>query len=241
MQGEGQDGMWSKARTKAKVQSINVSGDLREIQFAGRNVITGFFKSAVEGPAIAHALGLKGDAQGNLSVHGGLDKAVYVYPEEHYAQWEELLGSGPLTPGSFGENVTSDGWLETDVCIGDVIRIGTATLQVVQPRSPCYKLQIRFNRPDMTAVFFQQGKPGWYASVLQAGTFCAGNEMLLLERAPENVSIADIWHSSVQRQNDAEKIATIMNLELLPRFWKERIAHQLVSSHDQFPMQPKGK
>lgn len=233
--------MRSEARTKAEVHSVNVSGNLREIQFAGRNVVTGFFKSAVKGPVVAHALGLQGDAQGDLSVHGGLDKAVYVYPKEHYARWEELLGPGPLTPGSFGENVTSKGWLETDVCIGDVIRIGTATLQVVQPRSPCYKLQIRFNRPDMTAVSHQQGKPGWYASVLQAGTFCAGDEMLLLERAPEDVSIAAIWHSSVQRQNDAEKIGTIMNLELLPRFWKERIAHQLVSTRQGLPMQLTGR
>ncbi len=96
----------------AKVHSVNVSGALRSVLFAGHVVTTGFFKSAVSGVAHAHKPGIEGDAQGDLSVHGGLDKAVYFYSREHYAAWEELLGSGPLPAGSFGENVTSDGLLE---------------------------------------------------------------------------------------------------------------------------------
>ncbi len=222
--------MRSKSGSQARVHSINLSGELRDVQFAGRRVITGFFKSAVRGPAFVHKLGLDGDAQADLSVHGGLDKAVYVYPREHYARWEELLASGPLSPGSFGENVTSEGWLETDLCIGDVIQIGTATLQVIQPRSPCYKLQLRFGRPDMTALFFKQGKPGWYASVLQEGTFSAGDEMLLIDRAPEHVAIADIWRFFAQSKIDAEMVARVMNLKLLPDFWKERVAQHATSS-----------
>ncbi len=221
--------MLSQSTTKAKVHSINLSGKLRDVQFAGRTVTTGFFKSAVNGAVFAHKLGMEGDAQGDLSVHGGSDKAVYFYPKEHYAQWEEMLGSGPLTPGSFGENVTSEGWLETDLSIGDVIRVGTATLQVVQPRSPCYKLQIRFKRPDMTALFFHQGKPGWYASVLQEGTFSAGDAMFLLDRAPENISVADVWELSARSEAAPETIARVMNLELLPNFWKERVGRRAIS------------
>jgi MOSC domain-containing protein YiiM len=164
------------ATIKTKVESINLSGAIKEVLFAGQLVTTGFFKSAVEGAVFAHRLGLEGDAQADLSVHGDVGKAVYFYPREHYQAWEKLLGSGPLTRGSFGENVTSEGWLETDLNIGDIFRIGTATLQVVQPRTPCYKLQIRFQRPDMTVLFFRHGKPGWYAAVLQEGSFSAGDE-----------------------------------------------------------------
>ncbi len=220
--------MRSRPWPTAKVHSINVSGELRDVPFAGQIVTTGFFKSAVEGAVFAHKLGLSGDAQGDLSVHGGLDKAVYFYPREHYARWEDLLGSGPLLPGSFGENVTSEGSLEADLCIGDVIQIGSATLQVVQPRSPCYKLQIRFQRPDMTALFFRECKPGWYASVLEEGTISPGAEMMLIDRAPENISIADIWQLSAQSEVAPEMIARVMNLRLLPDFWKARIGRQFM-------------
>ena len=138
----------------AQVHSINVSGALRSVIFAGQTITTGIFKSAVGGNAHAHKLGIEGDAQGDLSVHGGLDKAVYFYPREYYAAWEKRLGSETLRSGSFGENVTSVGLLETDVHIGDVFRIGSATLQALQPRSPCYKLQIRFWKARHDHPFF---------------------------------------------------------------------------------------
>ena len=218
--------MLSQSITTSRVHSINVSGGLRSVQFAGHVVTTGFFKAPVGGDVYAHKLGIEGDSQGDLRIHGGLDKAVYFYPKEHYATWEGVLGSGPLPPGSFGENITSEGLLETGLHIGDVIQIGTATLQVLQPRSPCYKLQIRFERPDMTALFFRQGKPGWYASVLQEGTFSAGVEILLVERAPEKVSVADIWHFGAQSEVDRKTISRVMDLKLLPNFWKERINRQ---------------
>ena len=139
---------------EAQVHSINVSGGLRKVEFAGQTVITGFFKTPVSGKVHAHQLGLEGDAQGDLRVHGGPDKAVYFYPQEHYQAWEELLGTGPLSPGSFGENITSRGLLETDLSVGDVIRIGTVVMQVLQPRSPCYKLQMKFDRPAHDRIVY---------------------------------------------------------------------------------------
>ncbi len=222
--------MLTQRTTKATVHSINLSGALRDVPFAGRMVTTGFFKTPVSGAVSANTLGMEGDAQGDLSVHGGPNKAVYFYPKEHYGAWEDLLGSGPLSAGSFGENVTSEGWLETDLLIGDVIQIGTATLQIVQPRSPCYKLQIRFGRPDMTALFFQQGKPGWYASVLQEGMFSAGDEMHLVARAPEMVSVADIWQLSARSDAAPEAVARVLDLKVLPDFWKERVARRATPS-----------
>ena len=206
-----------------RVHSVNVSGALRSALFAGTRVTTGFFKTALHGAVYAHKLGLQGDAQADLSVHGGLDKAVYFYPREHYAAWESLLGTGPLAPGSFGENITSEGLLEGDLNIGDVLQIGTAILQVRQPRSPCYKLQLRFGRSDMTALFFQQAKPGWYASVTQEGSFSAGDGIVLRHRAPESVTVADVWRYSTQQDADTATMKRIEGIELLPEFWKQRM------------------
>lgn len=214
--------MQTRAET-ATVHSVNVSGALRSVWFAGGQIETGFFKSPITGRAHAHRLGLAGDAQADLSVHGGPEKAVYFYAREHYAAWEALLGTAPLAPGSFGENVTSEGWLESDLCIGDVLQIGTATLQVLQPRSPCYKLQIRFGRPDMTFQFFQQGKPGWYASVLQEGSFAAGDTLALVDRTQDTITVADIWRYSVHGTLDAATLERVQKLRLLPDFWKNRI------------------
>ena len=206
-----------------QVHSVNVSGALRSVLFAGRRVTTGFFKTALQGHVCANRLGLEGDAQADLTVHGGPEKAVYFYPREHYAKWEALLGEGPLPPGSFGENITSEGLLESDVCIGDIIEIGTATLQVRQPRSPCFKLQIRFGRPDMTALFFEQAKPGWYASVLQVGTFSAKDEIRLSHCASKSVSVADVWLHGMHRSADTVTRERITNIALLPDFWKDRV------------------
>ena len=208
---------------KPRVHSVNVSGALRTISFAGTEVITGFFKTALPGVAYARTLGLEGDAQADLSVHGGPEKAAYFYPREHYPVWEAVLGTGALPPGSFGENITSEGLLESEVSIGDILQIGTATLQVLQPRSPCYKLQVRFGRPDMTALFFKQAKPGWYASVLQEGAFAAAEEIVLRHRAPEGISVADVWLYSAQRKRDKAIMERIEGLKLLPEFWKHRI------------------
>jgi MOSC domain-containing protein YiiM len=208
---------------KPRVHSVNVSGPLRTLNFAGTEVTTGFFKTARPGVAYARKLGLEGDAQADLSVHGGPEKAVYFYPREHYPAWETVLGTGALPPGSFGENVTSEGLLESEVRIGDILQIGTATFQVIQPRSPCYKLQIRFQRPDMTALFFKQAKPGWYASVLQEGAFAAEDQIILRHRASEGVTVADVWLYSAQPKHDKAVTERIAGLKLLPDFWKHRI------------------
>ena len=148
---------------------------------------------------------------------------MYFYPHEHYTTWERLLATGPLPPGSFGENITSEGLLEEDLNIGDTLQIGTATLQVRQPRSPCYKLQVRFARSDMTALFLQQAKPGWYASVIEEGTFAAADAILVRYRAPESMTVADVWRYSMLQNADGATRKRIGDIELLPTFWKNKI------------------
>ena len=212
-----------------KVYSVNV-GKPRDVEFFGKVVTTGIFKNPVSGAVAVRSLGLDGDIQADLTVHGGPQKAVYFYPREHYAGWERLLGTGPLAPGAFGENITSEGFSEAELCIGDVIQIGTARLQVLQPRSPCYKLQIKFQRPDMVALFVHQGFPGWYASVVQEGVLATGDAITVVSRAPDRISVADIWRYSVVEDADLETQQRVRALELLPGFWKKQILRSEFSS-----------
>lgn len=205
----------------SEVVSVNV-GSLRTIPFGASAVTTGFFKEPIGHPVMARALGLEGDVQADRSVHGGLDKAVYVYPKEHYIGWENLLGMD-LQHGSFGENLTTVGALEEDIFIGDVVRFGDAVLQVTQPRSPCYKLQIRFERRDMTALFARRGRPGWYASVLQEGTIRANDPIARVARVQNDVSIADVWRFSFIERADEKTARLVSSLPILPDFWKERV------------------
>src|ERR1700761_8248501 len=205
-----------------RIASINI-GQVREFPFAGGTLRTAFFKYPVDQEVEAGPLGLGGDEQADLTVHGGLDKAVYAYPGEHYASWERTLDQGKLPPGSFGENLTMQGLTEEQVYIGDTFAIGDALLQVTQPRSPCYKLQIRFDRPDAVALFVKKGHPGWYFSVLKAGSVSPGDSVTVVDRKQEAITVADVWALSFKLQADPVTLRQIEALDLLPAFWKERI------------------
>src|SRR5262249_4349685 len=135
-----------------KVLAVN-AGLPREIPWRGRSVRTSIFKTSVSHRVHVTSLNIDGDQQSDLAVHGGPDKAVYAYAAEHYPFWRDQLPGMELPWGSFGENLTTEGLLEDDVCIGDRYRIGTVELVVTQPRTPCYKLGIRFGQPDMVKRF----------------------------------------------------------------------------------------
>lgn len=133
---------------------ISVSVGLpREVAWKGKPVTTAIFKEAVQGPILLRSLNLDGDRQADLSVHGGVDKAVYVYPTEHYDYWRSELSGQELPWGSFGENFTTTGLLEGAVHIGDRFCIGSAEVVVTQPRLPCYKLSIKFGQADRVKRF----------------------------------------------------------------------------------------
>src|SRR5437016_3117410 len=135
-----------------QVVSVNV-GLPREIEYRGELVLTGIFKAPVVGRIAMRRLNLDGDRQADLRVHGGPDKAVYVYPAEHYPFWRTLLHTDDLPPGSFGENLTIEGLTEDTIHIGDRLRIGTAEMVVTQPRVPCYKLAAKFDRIAIVKEF----------------------------------------------------------------------------------------
>jgi MOSC domain-containing protein YiiM len=156
----------------------------------GKEVRTGIYKLPVEGPVMVRRLNIDGDQQGDLTVHGGVDKAVYCYPSEHYAPWSEELGR-ELPNGTFGENLTVSGLFEADLHLGDVLSVGDAVLQVSQPRYPCFKLGIKLGDQRLVQRFQLSGRSGFYCRVLQEGLIAAGQPIALLERDETQPTIAN--------------------------------------------------
>ena len=174
-----------------KVISVNV-GLPRIVEYRGQPVATGIFKSPVEGKVEVGQLNLSGDRQADLRVHGGPAKSVYVYPSEHYPFWRVELPDSDLQWGVFGENLTIEGLLETEVRPGDSLRIGTAEFAVTIPRYPCYKLGIRFGRKDIIRRFALSGRCGFYLSVVATGEIEAGDPIEFTP-AGEGTTISEIF------------------------------------------------
>jgi len=194
--------------------SVNV-GLPREIVHQGRVVSTGIFKEPVAGPVLLRHLNLDGDRQADLRVHGGADKAAYLYPFEHYAYWAAETGRGDFVYGQFGENFTATGLLEDDVSIGDVLQIGAARVQVSQPRSPCFKLGIRMDDDGFPARFAAANRTGFYLRALEQGRVQAGDAIQLLERAADSMSVRDIFflrHAGNGTREDYERAARLPGL-----------------------------
>jgi MOSC domain-containing protein YiiM len=203
-----------------KLISVN-AGLPREVIWKGKTVGTGIFKEPVSNRVMVRLLNLDGDGQADLTVHGGLDKAVYVYPFEHYAYWQDELPDTDLPLGIFGENLTTTGLREEDVNIGDRFQIGTVRLMVTQPRLPCYKLGIRFGRPDMVKRFLASRRTGFYFRVLQEGEVGAGDTLELESRDDNNITVADITQLYVRAEDNPELLHRAAQLEALPQSWRD--------------------
>ena len=173
-----------------QVISINV-GLPREVEWRDQIVLTSIFKEPVAGRVRVGRLNIEGDQQSDLTVHGGAGKAVYVYPSEHYEFWRKELPDADLPWGAFGENLTTSGLSEDDVRIGDRFAIGSAEFVVTQPRMPCFKLTIRLGRADMIKRFYRSGRSGFYLAVVKEGEIGAGDEISLLSRDDDAVTIAE--------------------------------------------------
>jgi MOSC domain-containing protein YiiM len=173
-----------------QVISINV-GLPREVEWRDQIVQTSIFKEPVAGRVRVARMNIDGDQQSDLTVHGGAGKAVYVYPSEHYEFWRKELPDADLPWGAFGENLTTSGLSEEDVRIGDRYAIGSAEFVVTQPRMPCFKLTIRFGRADMIKRFYRSGRSGFYLAVAKEGEIGAGDEISLLSRDDDAMTIAD--------------------------------------------------
>lgn len=209
-----------------KLVSIN-SGLPRDVEWRGRTVTTSIFKAPVVGPVRVERLNLTGDRQSDLTVHGGIDKAVYVYPAEHYGFWREELPGVELPWGSFGENFTTEGLLEDAVRIGDRLRVGSAEFMVTQPRMPCFKLGIRFDRPDIVKSFLGSGRTGFYLSVAREGEVEAGDGIGLAARSGAAITVADITGLYTANAPDPERLRRVAELTALPEGWRDYFRKRL--------------
>jgi len=212
-----------------RVISVNV-GLPRDVNWKGRVVTTGIFKEPISGRIAVRRLNMDGDRQADLTVHGGPGKAIYAYPVEHYDYWRSKLSQTELPWGSFGENLTvsgaDEGLAEDRACIGDQFRIGTALLAITQPRLPCYKLQVKFQRDDIIKMFLESGRTGFYLSVVEEGEIGSGDNIELAHRDPTNVTIADITRLYLSKGLDQLR-RQAASLETLPANWREYFSDQL--------------
>lgn len=184
-----------------KLVSVQV-GRPRTVRWHGKPVSTGIYKELVAGRITLHRFNLDGDQQADLTVHGGPEKAVYVYPSEHYPIWQAEFPDTLLPYGMFGENFTTEGLDESSVHIGDQFRIGGAVVEVTQPRMPCYKLGIRFGRPDMPKRFHASGRCGFYLTVLHEGEVGAGDVWEPIARNDQQVSVIERYRQYFQEHGD---------------------------------------
>lgn len=193
----------------AKILQVAVSLP-KTFLVSGREVSTGIFKEKVDGKVPLRTLNLDGDKQADLTVHGGVDKAVYAYSSEHYPYWRAEYPNKEIEYAGFGENLTTENLLETDVCIGDEFQAGTAIIRVTQPRLPCYKLGIRFGRPDIIKRFMKSGRSGIYFSVLKEGVLEAGDQLICIKKDPDNISVAEVANLFNQQTLDPARIEKIL-------------------------------
>ncbi len=175
-----------------------------------------------------NALGIEGDEQGDLRVHGGVDKALHLYPWEHYATWQAQLGAHALLQrvGAFGENFTTQGLTEQDVCIGDILQVGQVRLQVTQARQPCWKLNDRFAIADMAWQMQQQLLTGWYMRVLQTGWMRNGDSLVLVARPHADWSLHRLLQVLYQQPLNNELLLQMQALPLTAS-WQRLIARRL--------------
>jgi MOSC domain-containing protein YiiM len=156
---------------------------------------SGIIKHAVNGPVELTREGLVGDVQADRRFHGGVDKAVHHYAAENYSLLQEYFPEieTAFVPGSIGENISTLGWDETTVCVGDIFQIGACKVQVSQPRAPCWKINARYGMEDISRFVEERGIAGWYYRVVQTGVMQAGDEFTLVERNPDPISVREFW------------------------------------------------
>ena len=209
-----------------KLTSVNV-GLPREVTVGEKTVRTSIWKNPVQGRVHVSTLNLDGDQQSDLTVHGGVDKAVYLYPGEHYSFWRTQLPGVDLPWGAFGENFSTEGILEDQIKVGDRIRIGSVEFTVTQPRMPCFKLGIRFDRRDMVKRFLESKRTGFYLAVLREGEVGGGDTIEFTERQASGVTIADIVNLYTTDAHNQELLRRATDLPALPQSWKDYFRKRL--------------
>ncbi|QVM85431.1 MOSC domain-containing protein [Novosphingobium decolorationis] len=211
-----------------RILSVNCGTVAR---FRAADEYSAIAKRAVEGPVKVGWLGLEGDRQADLSVHGGPEKAIQHYPHDHYAHWREVLGGHPLLDGegAFGENISTEGLREEEVCIGDCFRMGSALVEVAQGRQPCWKLDHRFDGAKVMAGVVATRRSGWYYRVLEEGEVAAGDALELVERPYPAWSVARVFGLLIagDHKKDRAGLEALGEVTPLAEAWAKRRAKLL--------------
>lgn len=201
-----------------KLLSVNVSLP-KTVSIKGRTYSTGIYKEAVSGRVHLGGLNLAGDGQGDLKNHGGEYQAVYCYPHEHYAYWANQLARDDFAYGQFGENFTTRGLLEDEVCIGDTFRIGGAIIQVTQPRVPCYKLANKMGITGFDKTFLRANRSGFYVRVLEEGDVGAGDSIARISEDPIGMTVAEV-NAALYLDKQRRQAKRALKVEALSPGWK---------------------
>lgn len=203
------------------VESLNIGLPEKEI-FHGREVITGICKKPTSAALRLGELGFNGDGVADLKNHGGPDKAVCVYSLDHYPYWKETLGF-ELPPAAFGENLSVSNLKEDNVYIGDVFLLGTALVQISQPRQPCKTLAARYGRVDLIKLVLDSGFTGFYLRVLREGIVETGTSLILEERDSHNITVAFANHIMHRDRKNREGIERILAIPALSDSWRRSL------------------
>jgi MOSC domain-containing protein YiiM len=216
------------AVTVVRLAAVNVGTPTLLGEINGDRVWSGIRKQpfAPDGQLWLSWLNLAGDGQADLDVHGGSDKAVYAYPSEHLTAWAGELGQ-PLGDAPFGENLSTIGVLERDVGIGDVWQWGSATLQVTQPRWPCFKLSMFRERDDIGPRLRASGRTGWYLRVLEPGDVPVSGPIELVERDLAGVTVLDAHHAMLDRHLSPKRLLEVTQHPALAEQWKAPLLRRL--------------
>src|SRR6516162_9479440 len=203
----------------ARLLSVNV-GLPRDIEWKGRTVHTGIWKSPVQAGCRDGRFNLDGDGQGDLAGHGGEQRAVYVYQIESYRYWQEQLKRNDFVFGQFGENFTVEGVPDDTARIGDRYKIGNSVFEVTQPRVTCYRVGLRMNEPRMAALLTGSGRPGFYFRVLQEGEVGAGDEIMKVGEAKERMTVAEINALLYSPNHSRDRLERTLRIEALSPGWR---------------------
>jgi ferredoxin-NADP reductase/MOSC domain-containing protein YiiM len=201
------------------IVSVNV-GLPRDVAWQGRTVRTGVWKTPVTERIFARRLNLDGDGQGDLRGHGGEQRAIMVYQLDSYRYWAKYLGRPDLVAGNFGENLTVEGLADNKVCIGDRFRIGSAVVEVSQPRDTCYRVGIRLNHPEIAALLVAHHRPGFYFRVIQEGEIGAGDRIEKLSDGPERMTVAEIDALLYSAKHPLEALRRAVRIPALSKDWQ---------------------
>jgi ferredoxin-NADP reductase/MOSC domain-containing protein YiiM len=214
----------------ARLVSVNV-GKPKDVDWQGKTVYTGIWKTPIDGPIMVRRLNIDGDGQGDLAGHGGEQRAVMVYQTEAYDYWKSYFERDDLRPGHFGENFTVDGLSDREVCIGDRYRIGEAEFEVTQPRVTCFRVGMRLGKPEMPSLLVSHHRPGFYFRVLTEGHVQAGDEIVRTRRVRHELSVADVDALLYLPERNMDQLRKVVQVPALSPGWQQSF-RDMMAAHE---------